>query len=54
MRHVRLGRTGLSVSRLCPEQLDDVLRAVAKPIDGALKARLDELTQAYRFGDDSR
>ena len=79
MRHVRLGRTGLSVSRLClgpmtfgrqcdeatsitapivgasrREQLDDVLPAAEKPIDGLLKSRLDELTREYRGVDDPR
>lgn len=37
-----------------PEQLDDVLAAVEKPLDAALKARLDELTIEYRWGDDPR
>jgi aryl-alcohol dehydrogenase (NADP+) len=35
-----------------PEQLDDVLPATEKPLDAALKARLDELTREYRRGDD--
>jgi aryl-alcohol dehydrogenase (NADP+) len=37
-----------------PEQLDDVLPATEKPLDAALKARLDELTREYRWGDDPR
>ena len=37
-----------------PDQLDDLLSAADKPLDGALKARLDELTREYRWGDDSR
>jgi aryl-alcohol dehydrogenase-like predicted oxidoreductase len=37
-----------------PEQLDDVLVAVEKPISADLKARLDELTREYRWGDDPR
>ena len=37
-----------------PEQLDDVLPAVDKDLDAALKARLDELTYEYRLGDDIR
>ena len=37
-----------------PEQLDDLLVAVEKPIAADLKARLDELTQEYRWGDDLR
>ena len=37
-----------------PEQLDDVLAAVDKGLDGSLKARLDELTREYRWGDDIR
>lgn len=37
-----------------PEQLDDALRAEDKPIDAALKARLDDLTYEYRLGDDVR
>jgi len=37
-----------------PEQLDDALRAEEKPIDASLKARLDDLTREYRFGDDVR
>jgi aryl-alcohol dehydrogenase (NADP+) len=36
------------------EQLDDLLAAVEKPISADLKARLDELTQEYRWGDDPR
>jgi aryl-alcohol dehydrogenase (NADP+) len=37
-----------------PDQLDDVLPAVEKPLDGGLKARLDEITREYRWGDDPR
>ena len=37
-----------------PEQLDDLLVAVEKPIPADLKARLDELTREYRWGDDPR
>jgi aryl-alcohol dehydrogenase (NADP+) len=37
-----------------PDQLDDVLPATEKPLDAALKARLDEMTREYRRGDDSR
>lgn len=37
-----------------PEQLDDALAAVEKPLDAALKMKLDELTVEYRFGDDLR
>ena len=36
------------------EQLDDLLVAVEKPISADLKARLDELTLEYRWGDDPR
>jgi aryl-alcohol dehydrogenase (NADP+) len=37
-----------------PDQLDDVLAAVDKALDPALKARLDALTLEYRWGDDIR
>ena len=37
-----------------PEQLDDVLPAADKALDADLKAKLDELTREYRWGDDSR
>jgi aryl-alcohol dehydrogenase (NADP+) len=37
-----------------PEQLDDALAAVDKPLDAALKSKLDDLTVEYRFGDDVR
>jgi aryl-alcohol dehydrogenase-like predicted oxidoreductase len=37
-----------------PEQLDDAVAAVDKGLDAGLKARLDELTQEYRWGDDIR
>lgn len=37
-----------------PEQLADTLAAVDTPLDDGLKARLDELTAEYRFGDAAR
>lgn len=37
-----------------PDQLDEVFPALDKPIPGDLKARLDELTLEYRWGDDIR
>jgi aryl-alcohol dehydrogenase (NADP+) len=37
-----------------PEQLDDSLRALDKPLDDDLKDRLDELTAPYRKGDAGR
>jgi len=37
-----------------PEQLDDALAAVDKGIAPDLKARLDDLTREYRWGDDIR
>ena len=37
-----------------PEQLDDVLAAADKGLASDVKARLDELTREYRFGDDPR
>ena len=37
-----------------PEQLDDALAAVDKGLDAGLKARLDDLTHEYRWGDDIR
>ena len=37
-----------------PEQLGDVLAAADKPLDAALKARIDALTREYRWGDDPR
>jgi aryl-alcohol dehydrogenase (NADP+) len=37
-----------------PDQLDDVLPAAEKPLDAGLKARLDEITREYRWGDDPR
>jgi aryl-alcohol dehydrogenase-like predicted oxidoreductase len=36
------------------EQLDDSLAAVDKGLDESLKARLDDLTREYRWGDDIR
>ncbi|MDP2701517.1 MAG: aldo/keto reductase, partial [Candidatus Rokubacteria bacterium] len=37
-----------------PEQLDDVLAAADKGLSADLKARLDEMTREYRYGDDPR
>ena len=37
-----------------PEQVDDLMTAVEKPISADLKARLDDLTREYRWGDDPR
>jgi aryl-alcohol dehydrogenase (NADP+) len=37
-----------------PEQLDDLLLAVERPLDADLKARLDDLTAQYRRGDSLR
>ena len=37
-----------------PEQLDDTLRAVETPLPADLKAKLDDLTNDYRKGDDPR
>lgn len=37
-----------------PEQLADTLSATETPLDGDLKARLDELTVEYRRGDSAR
>jgi aryl-alcohol dehydrogenase (NADP+) len=37
-----------------PDQLDDAIAAIEKPLDAALKARLDEITLEYRWGDDPR
>ena len=37
-----------------PDQLDDAVKALDTPLDGALLARLDELTYEYRFGDNAR
>jgi aryl-alcohol dehydrogenase (NADP+) len=37
-----------------PEQLVDALTAERTPLDPALKARLDELTHTYRYGDAPR
>jgi aryl-alcohol dehydrogenase (NADP+) len=36
------------------DQLDDAIAAAEKPLDAALKARLDDLTLEYRWGDDPR
>jgi aryl-alcohol dehydrogenase (NADP+) len=37
-----------------PSQLDDAIRAASKPMSADLKARLDQLTHEYRFGDNAR
>lgn len=37
-----------------PEQLDDALKAAAVNLDPALKAKMDELTVEYRWGDADR
>jgi len=37
-----------------PEQLDDVLAAEGKALDGKLNPKLDGMTLEYRFGDDPR
>jgi aryl-alcohol dehydrogenase-like predicted oxidoreductase len=37
-----------------PEQLDDLVAAVDKPLPAELKTRLDELTTEYRRGDSAR
>ena len=37
-----------------PEQLDDVLPAVDKPLDPVLVEHLNDVTREYRFGDDVR
>ena len=37
-----------------PDQLDAAVRAVESPLEPDLKARLDELTTEYRFGDAAR
>ena len=37
-----------------PEQLDDLIAAVDRPLSPELKARLDELTHEYRRGDAGR
>ncbi|MCU1504378.1 MAG: alcohol dehydrogenase, partial [Ilumatobacteraceae bacterium] len=37
-----------------PEQLADSLAATESPMDPALKARLDEMTHEFRFGDHAR
>ena len=37
-----------------PDQLEDAVAATEKPIDALLKARLDEITREYRWGDDPR
>ena len=37
-----------------PAQLDDAIAATEKPLDAALKARLDQITREYRWGDDPR
>jgi 1-deoxyxylulose-5-phosphate synthase len=52
MAHSAITAPIIGASR--PEQIDDVLLAVDKGIDAGLKARLDELTIEYRWGDDQR
>jgi aryl-alcohol dehydrogenase-like predicted oxidoreductase len=37
-----------------PEQIADPVAAVGNPIDAAIKARIDEMTYEYRFGDNAR
>jgi aryl-alcohol dehydrogenase (NADP+) len=37
-----------------PEQIADPVAAVRAPIDAGIKARIDELTYEYRFGDNAR
>jgi aryl-alcohol dehydrogenase (NADP+) len=37
-----------------PDQLDAAVAATEKPLDAALKARLDQITREYRWGDDPR
>ena len=37
-----------------PEQLSDSIAAADRPLDAAFKAKLDELSHAYRFGDAAR
>jgi len=37
-----------------PEQLADSVAALEHPLDADLKARLDDLTAAYRLGDSAR
>ena len=36
-----------------PDQLVDAVKALDTPVDGALLARLDELTYEHRFGDNA-
>jgi len=68
MHHVRLGRTGLHLSRLCLGTMTfglqcdepaavailDRAAAVDKTLDGALETRLDDLTREHRDGEDPR
>jgi aryl-alcohol dehydrogenase (NADP+) len=37
-----------------PEQIADPVAAVGNPIDVTIKARIDEMTYEYRFGDNAR
>jgi aryl-alcohol dehydrogenase (NADP+) len=37
-----------------PEQIADPVAAVGNPIDASIKARIDEMTYEYRFGDNAR
>ena len=48
------GITAPIVGASRPDQLDDAVAATEKPLDAALKARLDEITREYRRGDDAR
>jgi 1-deoxyxylulose-5-phosphate synthase len=53
MKHVRFGRTGLPVSRLCLGTMTFGLQC-DEPTAGAILERLDALTHEYRWGDDIR
>ena len=48
------GITAPIVGASRPDQLADAIAATEKPLDAALKARLDEITLDYRRGDDPR
>jgi len=68
MEHVRFGRTGLKVSRLClgtmtfgyqcDEEMSfsilDAVIATQSPMSPDIKKRIDDLTHDYRFVDDAR
>ena len=43
-----------SSARAAPSSSTTCCAAAEKPLDAALKARLDELTREYRWGDDAR